>query len=157
MSAQFWGRFPLVCFHPGAHSLLGCGTSQTPGPTAEPATAPHPPAPSWSQRPPGHLPEPGSASHRPRWWGTPWRPTWSAGQRGRGVPLQGRRGGPVEVESWQLGSHGGADPPQRAGRQVVSVSDVLLSLLVTMICRLSLQQPAATSAWQHCPRSTPTQ
>lgn len=132
MSAQFRGCFPLVCFHAGAHSLLGRGAAQTPGPTAEPATAPHPPAPAGSQRPPSHLSEPGPASHRPRWWRTPWWPARGAGECGRGLPLQGRRGRPVEVESGQLGSHGGADPPQRAGRQVVSVSDAHLSLLVTI-------------------------
>lgn len=126
VSAQFWRRFPLVCFHPGAHSLLGRCTPSTPGPTAEPATAPHSPAPSGAQRPPGHLSEPGPASHRPRWWGPPWRPTRGPGDCGWSVSLQGRRrrGRPVEVESWQLGSHGGADPPQRAGRQILPVSDV---------------------------------
>lgn len=123
VSVQFRRRFPLVRFHPGAHSLLGRGAPQTPGPTAEPATAPHSPAPSGAQRPPSHLSEPGPASHRPRRRGPPWRPTRGPGKCSWSLSLQGRRGWPVEVQSRQLGPHGGADPPPRAGRQVLPVSD----------------------------------
>lgn len=46
--AQFWGCFPFVCFHPGAHPVLGRGTPSAPGPAAESPAAPYSPAPSGS-------------------------------------------------------------------------------------------------------------
>lgn len=120
--AQFWGRLSLVCLHPGAHPILGSGAPSAPGPAAEPPTAPHSPASSGSQRPPCHFSEPGPAAHGPRRRGPPWGPTRGPGESGWSLSVQRDRGRPVEVKPWQLGSHGGADPPQRPGCQVLSVS-----------------------------------
>lgn len=131
--AQFRGRFPVFCVHPGAHPILSRGPPSAPGPAAEPSAAPHSPAPSGSQRPPGHLTEPGPAAHGSRGRGPPWGSEGGPGESGWSLPVQRRRSRSVKVKSRQLGPHGGADPPQRAGRQVVLVSAMRFSLLCEML------------------------
>lgn len=121
-STQFRGCLAVVGLHPGAHTVLGCGAPSAPGPAAEPPTASHSPAPSGSQRPPCHLSKPGPAAHRPRRRGPPWGPAGSPGESGWSLPVQRDGSRPLEVQPWQLGSHGGADPPPRPGCQVLPVS-----------------------------------
>lgn len=129
MSAQFRGRFPFICFHPGAHPVLSCGTPSAPGPPAEPPTAPHSPAPSGSQRSPSHLAEPRPAAHGSRRRGPPWGPAGGPGESGWSLPVQRSRGRPIKVKPRQLGSHDGADSPQRTRCQVVPVSVMTFSTL----------------------------
>lgn len=122
VSAQFRGHFPFVCLHPGAHPIVGSGAPPAPGAPAEPPTAPHSPAPSGSQRSPSHLTKPGPATHGSRRRGPPWGPAGGPGESGWSLSVQRRRGRTIEVKPRKLGSHDGADSPQRAGRQVVPVS-----------------------------------
>lgn len=87
VSTQFWGHFPFLCVHPGAHPILGRGAPSAPGPAAEPPTAPHSPAPSGSQRPPSHLTKPGPAAHGSRRRGPPRGPAGGPGESGWSLPV----------------------------------------------------------------------